>query len=66
MEALGVALQQPNHHVTTIPAGVPELKPLRDQAPLFGAMDRPTVFGTDTLARIGDVDFAIGGVELGD
>jgi hypothetical protein len=29
-------------------------------------MDRPAVLGTDTLARIGDVDLAIGGVELVD
>jgi hypothetical protein len=29
-------------------------------------MDRPAVLGTDTLARIHDVDFAIGGVELVD
>jgi len=42
-----VALQQTNHHVAAISAGVPELKPLRDQSPLFGAMDRPAVLGTD-------------------
>lgn len=40
---------------------MPELKPLRDQSPLFGVMDRPAVLGTDTLARISDVDLAIGG-----
>jgi hypothetical protein len=43
---------------------MPELKPLRDQCPLFGAVDRPAILGTDTLARISDVDFATGGVEL--
>jgi hypothetical protein len=45
---------------------MPELKPLRDQSLLFGAMDRPAVLRTDTLARIRDVDFASGGVELVD
>jgi hypothetical protein len=47
-----------------VPAGVPQLKPLRDQSSFFGSMDRPAVLGPNALAWISDVDLAIGGVEF--
>jgi len=61
---LGVVLQQPDHHVAMVPAGVPELKSLRDQSPLFGRIDGPAVLGPNPLAWISDADFAIGGFEF--
>jgi hypothetical protein len=61
-----VALQQSDQHVAAVSPGVPELESLWNQPSFFGTMDCPAVLSADTLARISNVDFTMGCVELVD